>query len=118
MTVDRIIPCVCCEHPPSSDDAHDYGMPILIPSNSLHEHMQFWEAKCPNCGRGGMFQYKSAYLALKHWNEIMKDCYAYENKPIVYEEDFRDTCARRGWEYPKCWEEYEQLEIWEACNNE
>lgn len=68
MTVNKIIPCVCCEHPPSSDDENEYGMPILI--------------------------------------------------PIVYEEDFKDTCARHGWEYPKWLEEPKQLDIWEDSYNE
>lgn len=31
---------------------------------------QYYEAFCPKCGRGGMFQFKSSYLALKHWNEM------------------------------------------------
>ena len=118
MTVSKIIPCVCCEHPPSSDDGHEYGMPILIPSNSLQEHMQFWEAKCPKCGRGGIFQYKSAYLALKHWNELMIRCYMNEGKPIIYEEDFKDTCARHGWEYPAWLDEAKQLDIWEEEKND
>lgn len=99
MTVDKIIPCVCCEHPPSVDDGHEYGMPILIASNAFQEHKQWWEAKCPQCGRGGMFQYKSAYLALKAWNEIMQRCYEYEHKEILYEEDWKDTCERLGYEY-------------------
>ena len=99
MTVDKIIPCVCCEHPPSVDDASHYGMPILMPYNSLKDHLQFWQAKCPKCGRGGVIDYKSAYLALKGWNEMMRDCYEYERKEIVYEEDWKDTCARLGYEY-------------------
>ena len=98
MTVDKIIPCVCCEHPPSVDDGHAYGMPILIPCNGLKEHSQFWEVKCPNCGRGGMLQFTSTYLALKHWNELMISCYEYEKKDIVYEEDWADTCKRLGHE--------------------
>jgi hypothetical protein len=99
MTVDKIIPCVCCEHPPSVDDRHEYGMPVLIASNSCIDHLQFWEAKCPKCGRGGIIQYKSAYLALKHWNECMVRCYRMEDKEIVYYEDFKDTCERLGYEY-------------------
>lgn len=71
MTVDKIIPCVCCEHPPSVDDDCEYGMPILIPCNSsVKDHMQWREVKCPKCRCGGMMQYKSAYLALKAWNEL------------------------------------------------
>ena len=32
--------------------------------------MNYFEAYCPNCGRGGLIQYKSAYLALKAWNAM------------------------------------------------
>lgn len=106
MTVDRIIPCVCCEHPPSVDDASDYGMPILKPSNGFQDHLQFWTAVCPKCGRCGVIQYKSAYLALKAWNECMVRCYDYEKKPIVYTEDWKDTCERLGYDYDaSLWEE-------------
>ena len=99
MTVDRVIPCVCCEHPPSVDDGSEYGMPILIPHNSFVSHKQFWNVKCPVCGRGGCVEEKSAYLALKKWNEIMQRCYEYEHKPIVFEEEWKDTCERLGYEY-------------------
>lgn len=99
MTVNRIIPCVCCDHPPSVDDCSSYGMPILIPSNALKAHQQFWIAKCPACGRGGVIQYNSAYLALKHWNGMQISLHAYENKEIVYREDWKDTCNRLGYEY-------------------
>ena len=99
MTVDRIIPCVCCEHPPSVDDGSSYGMPILKPSNGFLDHLQFWIAECPKCGRGGIIQYKSAYLALKAWNETMVRCYGYEKKQIVYEEEWKDTCKRLGYDY-------------------
>lgn len=76
MTVERILPCVCCDNLSSADasDLHEYGMPILIPNNSMEKHKQFWTVKCPRCGRGGMFQYTSAYLALKDWNDLIKTC--------------------------------------------
>ena len=105
MTVDRIIPCVCCEHPPSVDDCSSYGMPILMPSNSFKEHKQLWIAKCPECGRGGVIQYDSAYLALKHWNEMQRSLYAYEGKTLLYTEDFKDTCSRLGYDPPPDWEQ-------------
>lgn len=100
MTVEKIIPCICCEHPPSVDDSHTYGMPFLIPCNSSREtHKQWWEAICPNCKRGGLFQYKSAYLALKAWNEMQQKLYEWENKQILYEEAWKDTCERLGMTY-------------------
>ena len=42
MTVDFIIPCVCCEHPPSIDDKTGYGMPKVGVCNSLLSHKPFW----------------------------------------------------------------------------
>lgn len=100
MTVDKIIPCVCCEHPPSIADRSEYGMPILkVCNSSTKEHLQFWVCECPICGRGGIFQFKSSYLALKHWNNLMKNCYSAEKKPIIYHEEFKDTCKRLGYEY-------------------
>lgn len=99
MTVDKIIPCICCEHPPSSvTGPWDYGMPILIPHNA-GEHRQLWDARCPNCGRGGFMEEKSAYLALKKWNSIMESLYELDGKPIIYEEEWKDTCNRLGYTY-------------------
>jgi hypothetical protein len=74
-------------------------MPILTPCNGIEPHTQFWEAKCPICGRGGAFQYKSAYLALKHWNELQTTLYSYEHKNIIFTEEWKDTCDRLGYEY-------------------
>lgn len=99
MTVKRIIPCVCCEHPPSVDDRSDYGMPVLTPYNGYKDNTQFWVAKCPNCGRGGVIEYGSAYLALKHWNEMQSALYSYENRNIEYREEWKDTCERLGYGY-------------------
>jgi hypothetical protein len=75
-------------------------MPILIPCNSSRgTHKQWWEAKCPKCGRGGFFQYKSAYLALKAWNEMQQELYEGDNKEILYEEAWKNTCERLGMTY-------------------
>jgi len=59
-------------------------MPVLTPSNGLAPHKQFWNVRCPKCGRGGAGEYKSAYLALKHWNELMERCRAME-KGVIWE---------------------------------
>lgn len=100
MTVDFIIPCVCCDHPPSVDDKCTYGMPILEVTSGVLSHQQWWSCKCTSCGRGGTaIQYKSPYLALKAWNEMQTHLYEYENKPIQYEEKWKDTCERLGYEY-------------------
>ena len=69
MKVDKILPCICCDHQP--DDVSDsiyYGMPQLkVCGGKPHT---YFEAYCPICGRGGMFQYSSAFLALRAWNEM------------------------------------------------
>ena len=67
MKVKKILRCVCS--PDSEDDGSIYyGMPQL----KVTYNSEFWEVFCPKCGRGGVFQYKSQYLALKNWNEMME----------------------------------------------
>lgn len=61
-----IIPCVCCDHEPSAGDSVYYGMPQL----KVTQNMEYYEIFCPRCGRGGLLQFKSAYLAVKDWNEM------------------------------------------------
>lgn len=64
----KIIPCICCDHEPSAADSVYYGMPQL----KVTQSMDFFEIYCPNCGRGGLLQFKSAYLAVKNWNEMQE----------------------------------------------
>ena len=78
MTVDKIIPCVCTDHNPTVADSVYYGMPQLKVSGATSYHKQFWTAFCPVCGRGGCVEYKSAYLALKAWNDMQKSLYEFE----------------------------------------
>lgn len=67
MKVDKIIPCICMK------DKEDYGslfdgMPILYVDKNQH-----YSYVCPKCGKGlKLSQYKSAYLALKNWNEMQQ----------------------------------------------
>lgn len=82
MTVDYIIPCICCEHPPSVSDSVYYGMPILKVANSITAHKQFWAYQCPNCGRGSCKEFESSYLALKDWNVLQRSLY---NKESLHE---------------------------------
>ena len=98
MTVDHIIPCICCEHPPSVDDSVHYGMPVLKVASSVIAHKQFWMYQCPVCGRGGCQEFKSPYLALKDWNSLQKQLYETAGLPILYEEPWQDTCKRLGYE--------------------
>lgn len=92
MTVKRIIPCVCIEHKPDSGDTCDYGMPKLYVSQSTYDYMQFWIAYCPNCKRGlPGTEKKSAYLALRDWNELQKRCWDIEYKDFWSGEFKEDT---------------------------
>lgn len=68
MKVDRVLPCVCLDHKLTCADSIYAGMPQL----KFTPDGGWFEVYCPNCGRGGLFQYKSAYLALKHWNNMQE----------------------------------------------
>lgn len=63
-----IIPCICCDHEPDCGDSVYYGMPQL----KITGKMDYFEAYCPSCGRGGIIQQKSAYLAIKEWNKMQE----------------------------------------------
>lgn len=71
MKVENIVSCICCDGI-ESDNSSDFGMPQLV----LHQFISGYSfsAFCPNCGRGSKLDdYKSAYLALKHWNKLQSD---------------------------------------------
>ena len=70
MKVDKIIPCICCEHEPNSGDSVYYGMPQL--KVCVSDKKEHYTAFCPNCGRGGAYKYNSARSALKDWNELQE----------------------------------------------
>lgn len=71
MRVPNIVPCVCTERRPDASDSVYYGMPQLKVSG-LNSGTQFYAPYCPNCGRGGCTEYRSAYLALKSWNKMQE----------------------------------------------
>ena len=69
MKIDKILPCVCCNHEPNSGDSVYYdGMPQLKVYEGYPD--SFFSAFCPVCGIGGILKFKSAYLALMHWNDL------------------------------------------------
>ncbi len=70
MQVEKVLPCVCVDHEPDAGDSVFYGMPELKIAG--YKGNPLYTPYCPKCGRGGVFQYKSAYLALKAWNELIK----------------------------------------------
>ncbi len=70
MQVEKVLPCVCIDHEPNAGDSVFYGMPELKIAG--YHGKPLYTPYCPHCGRGGIEQYKSAYLALKAWNELIK----------------------------------------------
>lgn len=65
----EVLKCVCFKETsePGGEGRYD-GMPHL----QTTPDMNCWEAYCPNCGRGGIIEYKSPYLALKSWNVMQE----------------------------------------------
>lgn len=63
MKNNHIEQCICASE---QIESLKRGMPILMPLQSEKE----WTIKCPNCGRGGCMEFKSPYLAIKHWNKF------------------------------------------------
>ena len=51
MKVNKIMPCICCDHKPNSSYSVYYGMPQLKVCGGKQE--TYFECYCPNCGRGG-----------------------------------------------------------------
>lgn len=73
MKVDKILPCVCCDHEPNAGDSVYYGMPQLKVCGSGGK--EWYTAFCPVCGRSSFgIQAKSAYLALIDWNRMQENC--------------------------------------------
>lgn len=79
MKVDRVLRCICADHEPNGGDSVYYGMPQLRVSET-----SLFEAYCPSCGIGGMFQFKSAYLALKHWNRTQRELRIFRQNPRLF----------------------------------
>ena len=82
MRIGKIHPCICISHLPDYGDSGTYGMPAL----KIYQHDEYPERYipyCPVCGRGGMFDFPSAYLAFKHWNELQENLWeGNDGKPL------------------------------------
>lgn len=77
MKVKKIYPCVCIKEDPEEKNLIDYGMPDLAVSQITNRGNIWMSAYCRNCGRGDRWMnQKSAYYALKYWNEIQKTCWS------------------------------------------
>ena len=82
MRVHDIVPCVCVDHKPDVMDSCYYGMPQLkVSVGFVDTSRQFYTPYCPNCGRGGCIEYKSAYLALKGWNKMQTELWHIKENP-------------------------------------
>ena len=67
---DTVLPCVCTGRKPNIGDSVYFGMPILRVSNTMNGPE--YSVVCPNCGRGGPPEYKSANAALRAWNKLQQ----------------------------------------------
>lgn len=79
----RIMPCVCIDHEPNSGDSLYYGMPQF----KVTDNMDYWEIYCPNCGRGGLLQFKSPYLAVKDWNDMQERLRMVKDGSFIFAEE-------------------------------
>lgn len=80
MKVDHIETCICIDHEPTAADSVFYGMPQLKVTGSGGN--EWYTPYCPNCGRGGCSEHKSAYLALKHWNNMQIRLKSFEKRGL------------------------------------
>lgn len=77
----EIIPCICSEPIDEYRNIYD-GMPQLKVTNfNKNCNTQYYVAFCPKCGRGGLLQFKSSYLALKNCNKMQKK---YKKHKIIF----------------------------------
>ena len=73
MKVKTIFPCVCIDHTPTAADSGTYGMPVMQLYSCGDGRAYHFIPKCPNCGRGGLREFTSDYMALKEWNSMQFD---------------------------------------------
>lgn len=82
MKIGRIHPCICIDKHPEAGDSGYQGMPVLKVYQT-DDYPEYYTPVCPVCGRGGSFEFPSAYLALKHWNELQEKLWAgNDGKPL------------------------------------
>lgn len=70
MKIGTIETCTCCDHKPDGGDSVYYGMPHI--KISANNDKLSYTAFCPNCGKTDTATAKSAHLALKNWNRMLK----------------------------------------------
>lgn len=98
MKIDYIHPCICVDHIPESGDDSHYGMPQLKLTQIYNGIIRYTHL-CPNCGRGGLNQFKTVDQALKGWNEMQERLWAAnDGKPVPYVKKMIDTLPRNGYD--------------------
>ena len=89
MKVGKIIPCACTPEPDLIANGYA-GMPILRTYGGADA---YFDVKCPKCGSGGFRQFKSAYLALKDWNEMQKELQKGDQLAVQEEDRADERCS-------------------------
>lgn len=98
MKIEHLHPCICVEHMPDAGDSCYYGMPQLKVTNICNGIM-YYTHFCPNCGRGGLNQFKTPQQAFKDWNEMQERLWALNNgRPDPYVKKEIDTLPRNGYD--------------------
>ena len=72
MKIGKIHPCICIERNREAGDSGFLGMPNLKIYQGSPEYPECYVPYCPSCGRGGIKEYPSAFMALKAWNALQE----------------------------------------------
>ncbi len=98
MKIDYIHPCICVEHLPDTGDSSYYGMPQLKVTR-VYNGKTWYTPFCPNCGRGGLSQFKTPFQAFRHWNELQDRVWRLnDGNPDPYVRKEVDTLPRNGYD--------------------
>lgn len=98
MKMESIHPCICVEHMPETGDSCYYGMPQLKVTQ-IHNGTIWYTPFCPNCGRGGLSQFKTPGQAYKYWNELQEKLWRLNNgQPEPYVKKEVNMLPRNGYD--------------------
>ena len=98
MKIEYIHPCICVEHMPDTGDSSYYGMPQLKVTH-VYNGTMYYTHFCPNCGRGGLNQFKTPQQAFHDWNDMQERLWAANGgKPNPYVKNEIDTLPRNGYD--------------------
>ena len=98
MKLEKIMPCICVEHLPESGDSSYYGMPQLKVTQ-IFQGKLWYTHFCPNCGRGGLNQFKTPEQAFRDWNELQERLWAHhDGKPDPVVKRHINTLPENGYD--------------------